>query len=193
MTAVYWSPAHGIYSLDLNGTLSPGGIQQTFDTISGLTYQVTFALAGNPNWGPNYLMQVSTGNTTQDYASVATANWSNRTFVFTAVSQATTLTFIDITPGGSLMRGGPTLDDVRITKVPAFTEPFGWSEEGCKLSLVLPTNGNCSVEAATNLAGDLVIWEELTNFVISGTSVQFTDSAATNNIIRFYRLRVSGP
>jgi len=193
VTAAYWPPADGLYSLDLNGVHSPGGVCQTFDTISGATYQVTFELAGSYAWGPNYLARVSAAGTTQDYASVATVIWSNRTFVFTAVSNATTLSFVDITPDGSGMNGGPTLDDVRVAQTPAFTAPLCWPAGGCRLSLALPANGICSIQTASNLFVNPTPWEELTNFVIVGTPVEFTDSSATNHPARFYRVIITEP
>src|SRR4051812_40571144 len=39
-----WQASNGNNSLDLVGT---GGIQQTFDTVPGTTYQVSFDMAGN--------------------------------------------------------------------------------------------------------------------------------------------------
>lgn len=46
-----WQPADGNRSLDLSATAA-GGIQQTFDTVAGHNYQVTFSLAGNPSTPP---------------------------------------------------------------------------------------------------------------------------------------------
>ena len=46
-----WQPADGSRSLDLSATAA-GGIQQTFDTVAGHNYQVTFSLAGNPSTPP---------------------------------------------------------------------------------------------------------------------------------------------
>ena len=43
----YWTSAHGARSLDLDG-YQPGGIQQSFATVPGHRYRVTFDLAGNP-------------------------------------------------------------------------------------------------------------------------------------------------
>src|SRR5690242_13851687 len=48
----YWQPADGARSIDLDGN-SPGTIaQQTLATLSGQTYLVSFALAGNPDGLP---------------------------------------------------------------------------------------------------------------------------------------------
>ena len=42
-----WTPSEGARSLDLVGNGNIGGVQQTFDTVVGATYQVSFDLAGN--------------------------------------------------------------------------------------------------------------------------------------------------
>lgn len=42
-----WQASNGNNSLDMVGTGGIGGIQQTFDTVPGITYQVSFDLAGN--------------------------------------------------------------------------------------------------------------------------------------------------
>jgi len=46
----YWTPAAGNYSLDLNGG-GAGSISQSFATVVGRTYNVSFSLAGNPVGG----------------------------------------------------------------------------------------------------------------------------------------------
>src|SRR4051812_34862306 len=44
----YWPAAHGGRSIDLHGSPGYGGISQTFATVAGRSYLVTFSLAGNP-------------------------------------------------------------------------------------------------------------------------------------------------
>src|SRR5512146_607889 len=51
----YWAPANGTYSLDLSAGAA-GGIEQTFDTVAGHNYSVTFALAGNGGGGSTVKM-----------------------------------------------------------------------------------------------------------------------------------------
>src|SRR5271169_382428 len=48
----YWVASNGARSLDLVGNQNVGGVAQTFDTISGATYQVSFDMAGNPAGPP---------------------------------------------------------------------------------------------------------------------------------------------
>ena len=64
----YWQAADGSRSLDLNGSDGPAGVRQTFDTIGGATYQVSFALAGNPDGAPfTKSVQVTSGGVSQLY------------------------------------------------------------------------------------------------------------------------------
>jgi choice-of-anchor C domain-containing protein len=120
-----WVAQDGDYALDLNGVGSPGGIRQTFDTISGQNYIVSFYLSGNPSplWGPNYKLQVSAAGISQDFALTAPPpmTWILETFNFTANSTSTTLSFQDITPNGTSLSGGPALDNVSV--VSAVPEP----------------------------------------------------------------------
>jgi choice-of-anchor C domain-containing protein len=97
-----WTPADGTHSIDLNGE-HLGGIQQTFATIAGAQYTVTFGFAGNPdNQTPGQTvkhLQVSAAGTVQDYAFDTTGRtltdmgWTEQTFTFTATDSSTTLHF----------------------------------------------------------------------------------------------------
>ena len=121
-----WEASNGDRSVDLNGN-GRGSLAQTFDTVSGRTYTVTFDLAGNPDNGADIkLLTVTAANDTADYtfdttgASQADMNWAGQTFSFTAIGTSTTLTF------SSGMDGfyGPALDNVAIAAVP---EPATWA------------------------------------------------------------------
>src|SRR5262249_55429807 len=46
--STYWPAAEGNRSLDMNG-IGPGGIAQTFKTVKGRKYRVTFSMAANPD------------------------------------------------------------------------------------------------------------------------------------------------
>ena len=122
----YWEASDGARSVDLNGG-GPGSLSQTFDTVAGRAYTVTFDLAGNPDIGAELkLLTVTAANDSADYsfdttgASRADMNWSNRTFAFTATGASTTLTFSSAMPGAY----GPALDNVAIAAVP---EPATWA------------------------------------------------------------------
>lgn len=86
-----WQHADGVRSLDMNGS-NPGGIAQTFDTITGHQYRVTFWLAANLGGGPTIktLEVAATGNSAQDYTfditghSNVSMGWTQNTYDFLA-------------------------------------------------------------------------------------------------------------
>lgn len=121
-----WDPSDGSNSLDLVGSGGIGGIQQTFDTIPGITYQVQFDLAGNYGAPPvvKPLAVTINGNTTNftfDTTGKSAANmgWTTQTISFTAASNSSTINFVsDVTPSGGSLNAGAALDNVRITAGP---------------------------------------------------------------------------
>ena len=124
----YWQPEDGARSIDLSGN-APGGISQTFDTILGRSYLVTFFLAGNPDGGTGAKLALTsaTGGPVQtDIFTVtpsdsrANMGWQQYTYRFTATGAATTLTFSSATPTPY----GPALDNVSVAAVP---EPAEWA------------------------------------------------------------------
>jgi choice-of-anchor C domain-containing protein len=117
----YWQAANGTRSIDLSGSVgSAGAIQQTFTTTAGATYYITFSLAGNPD-GPQGIktVQVSASpcsgclplNYNFDTTGHSTTNmgWVDQTYIFTATSTSTTITFTSLTNSGY----GPAIDNVR--------------------------------------------------------------------------------
>src|SRR5678815_3121637 len=48
----YWVAQDGTHSVDLNGNQNATSISQTFDTIAGGLYLVSFAMAGNQDGAP---------------------------------------------------------------------------------------------------------------------------------------------
>lgn len=116
----YWVAASGARSLDLDGTPGPGGVAQTFATVPGARYYVSFALAGNPACAPTVKrLQVSAGNRTAYYSfnvtghSTSSMGWVRRTFSFTAIGPQTRLVFMSLDPPGNC---GPALDDVVVSR-----------------------------------------------------------------------------
>ncbi|WP_051838041.1 choice-of-anchor C family protein [Streptomyces sp. NRRL WC-3742] len=115
--AGFWQNAEGDQSLDLNGADS-GTVAQTFTTVPGATYSVTYALAGNSAGGP----AVKTGKAEidgqnfQDFSfdvtgkTFAAMGYVGRQFSFVARNATTTLAF------ASTVRGayGPVIDDVQV-------------------------------------------------------------------------------
>ena len=111
----YWAPASGGYSLDLNGG-GAGSIWQSFATVVGQTYNVSFSLAGNPvaagdksfHAGVNAPITY-TFNT--DGKTPASMGWVRKSFSFVAVSDTSTLSFVG-DPYNSYY--GAALDDISV-------------------------------------------------------------------------------
>jgi choice-of-anchor C domain-containing protein len=118
----YWQPSDGSRSLDLNGNL-PGSISQTFDVVSGQTYQVTFYLAGNTDGGPAIKTLTASIDSTVFLASFDSTGksrsdmgWMQYSFLFTANGPTETLSFQSTTLEGNAY--GPALDNVSVAAVP---------------------------------------------------------------------------
>ncbi len=123
----YWTASDGSRSLDLNGSNAQGGVAQTFDTVFGQTYSVSFDLAGNFDSGPNpKTMSVTAALFSGNYQFVKPVSWSHSnmgwttySFQFTAQSASSILTFTSTTADPDLNESwGPALDDVRVESVP---------------------------------------------------------------------------
>lgn len=114
----YWQAAEGDQSLDLNGATT-GTVAQTFTTIPGTTYSVTYSLASNTGGGP----RVKTGKALidgqdfQDFSfdsrgrSRTNMGYVTRQFTFVATRSSTTLAFASTTPNSA---HGPVIDDVQV-------------------------------------------------------------------------------
>ena len=113
--AGYWRASEGTYAVDLDGsarsrTTPPyvrGGIAQTFATLKGKRYRVTFDLAGNTNHGPvKKPMRVRAAGDSVDFIFDATGKtgrnmgWLPKEWVFTAAADSTTLEFTSLTKSG---------------------------------------------------------------------------------------------
>lgn len=116
----YWKHAEGNYSLDLNGS-SGGRISQSFGTVIGQQYNVSFSLAGNAEGGGS-LKLVDVGVTgvhtfTFDSTGRSPANmgWVNEGFSFIATAANSTLYFQGNNKNSVW---GAALDNVSVTAVP---------------------------------------------------------------------------
>ncbi|WCJ59512.1 choice-of-anchor C family protein [Fontisphaera persica] len=115
-----WLASDGQRAIDLSGYYA-GGIQQSFSTVAGVTYWVTFDLSGNPAGGAQFkTVRVTIDSFQQDY-SVDTANqtistliWHPIGFSFVASGTSATLSFTSLE--GDCY--GPLLDDVAVWPVP---------------------------------------------------------------------------
>jgi choice-of-anchor C domain-containing protein len=137
----------GIASLDLVGDQSVGGIQQTFDTVPGQTYQVTFDLNGNFGAAPVVkplrvtvagVVQNYTFNTAGENLGNAASFWTTKTFTFVATGAAETIAFVsDTTSLG--VNAGAIIDNVRITPLGATTAsavPLDWAQWAAALLIL---------------------------------------------------------
>ena len=117
----YWPAQEGLRSIDLSGS-NAGSLSETFETTIGNTYDVSFALSGNPAGPPAVRLSgvSATGWDDRAYMYDVTVNandltdmkWSTQTYSFVATSATTTLTFTSTTAGAF----GPALDDVVVTE-----------------------------------------------------------------------------
>lgn len=119
----HWQAADGVRSVDLNGN-QQGKIGQTFATVVGQTYNVRFAMAGNPDSGPAVKALVAAAGAVSplfqfDITGQSRTNmgWEYFTFQFTAISLNTQLSFLSQTGAGAGCGAcyGPALDDVSVT------------------------------------------------------------------------------
>lgn len=132
----------GQRAIDLDGSVGQphnGAIAQTFATVPGQPYRVTFDMSGNI-WGAPLVKQieVSAAGQTQvfsydigqivPFAPPAAPDWHPKEFLFTATSASTTLNFRSL----SLLQvpapdHGPLLDHVAV-------EPAVWHDLGLGLA-----------------------------------------------------------
>jgi choice-of-anchor C domain-containing protein len=123
----YWTAQNLSRSIDLNGG-AQGGIQQTFDTVAGILYNVSFWLAGNPDGAPitKTVLVGATGAANASYTFNSTGfdkvnmGWQNYTYSFLATGSSTTLSFASQDAGAF----GAVLDNVSVTAMP---EPAVWA------------------------------------------------------------------
>lgn len=124
----YWIAQNLSRSIDLNGN-GQGGIAQTFDTVAGTIYNVTFWLAGNPDGAPitKSVLVGATGAASALYSFDATGaarnnmGWASYTYSFVGSGAPTTLSFASQDAGAF----GAALDNVSVEAV--VPEPATWA------------------------------------------------------------------
>lgn len=155
-----WSVSDGIRAVDLDGAFSIGGIQQSFSTVPGKTYLVSFDLSGNPGGSPpikQVRVAVDTYVQTYSFATQgqipSTLIWLPISFSFTASTTNSILSFISLSASSNSW--GALIDNIQVINT-----------------------GNVETEAPTNTTG--------TNFINNGdvsnsnTSVTLRLSATDN-------------
>lgn len=129
----YYLASRGERSLDLDGSatsrstppFAQGGIAQTFATVPGQRYLVTFDMAGNPARPPAQKpMRVSAAGQSEEFVFDITGKnarnmgWLPKRFSFTAKESSTTLEFRSLT-ASPLTGYGAAIDNVTVTAEPA--------------------------------------------------------------------------
>ncbi|MET7765612.1 choice-of-anchor C family protein [Streptomyces sp. NPDC005393] len=115
--AGYWQAAEGDQSVDLSGQ-GAGTVAQTFTTVPGKKYTVTYSLAGNPGGGPAVKTGkvLVNGQNFQDFTfdttgkSTTNMGYVTREATFVATGTSTTLAFASTTNTAA----GPVIDDVMV-------------------------------------------------------------------------------
>jgi len=114
-------PADGNYMVELTppGNFA-GGIRQTFSTVAGLNYNVSFAMGTSKERGRNgnATIIVIVGGVTRTFSMTTespTIVWERKEFSFPAVSGSSTLLFCSIDDSATQF---VNLDDVRVSDCP---------------------------------------------------------------------------
>jgi choice-of-anchor C domain-containing protein len=124
----YFVTPAGTRSIDLDGTPGPGAIAQTFVTIPGRRYEVSFYMSGNPEGNPyissEYRVKVMGVRAANDHGvfyfdttghTRDNMGWRHEVWSFTAVAETTTLEFLSLSSPSSTsgpLYYGPVIDDV---------------------------------------------------------------------------------
>lgn len=121
-----WRASNGNNSLDLVGLAAGGigGIQQTFTTVPGVTYKVSFDLAGNFGGLPVVKpLAVTVNGVTHNYTFDTTGKsqfnmgWTRIRFFFLATSPTSSISFMSNVSGlGGLDNAGAAIDNVNVRK-----------------------------------------------------------------------------
>jgi choice-of-anchor C domain-containing protein len=183
---LYWPAPEGAMSIDMSGA-DAGTLSQTFETVIGNTYTVSFLLSGNPAGGPavKTLDVSATGgavvNFTHDTTGtdLGTMVWTPETYTFLATSASTTLSFISTTLGAF----GPAIDNVVVTEsVPVKDDckQGGWESMIDNQGNSFKNQGDCVSYFATkgkNLGAVPPVTEAATAAAAATTELKHADKA----------------
>jgi choice-of-anchor C domain-containing protein len=123
--SLVWQASDGTRSIDLAGSPGIGGIAQTFSTVIGSSYLVTFDMAGNPTGLPTIkYMTVGAAGESSEFSFDSTGfdvnnmGWTSLSWSFTAIADSTTLEFYNSTSASGGQFHGPALDNVSVSAAP---------------------------------------------------------------------------
>lgn len=153
----FWQSSHRNFSTHLNSVNGPGSLSQSFTTIPGELYQVSFDLAGDPTGGPAIkTLRVSAAGLSQDFSfdttgkSVGNMGWVTKNWTFRANSTSATLIFQSLDSGAN----GPALDNVKVVH-PANLVLNGSFEDGPSGVIVLTLGSGSNVIKNWTVAGSI--------------------------------------
>lgn len=110
--------ADGGRHIDLDGTPGAGAIEQSFSTIAGEMYEVTFDLASNTGWPPPIKrLQVEAAGDSGFFSHLDGQSWSPITWRFRALGPETTIRFRSLTDIPDPY-GGALIDNVSVHFAP---------------------------------------------------------------------------
>jgi len=119
-----YNSADGKRSIDLHGTPGYGGVEQSFKTIKGHRYRVTFSMSGAPAYAVAIKrLAVSAAGKSQEFAFDTTdkkpddMGWIDYAWEFNAIDESTNLEIRTVMTTDPL--AGPFIDHVRVWDVPA--------------------------------------------------------------------------
>ncbi|MAE63926.1 MAG: hypothetical protein CMJ18_06600, partial [Phycisphaeraceae bacterium] len=175
--SAYDSSPLGGNSVDLGGGITgsggePGTISQTFATVTGQQYQVTFELSGA--WFIDSLdknLRVTFDGSSQDITISRPAGWNSSTdmkwapqmLIFTASSTTADLSFQSLDPAGE----GPIVADVQVVPDPA-TFAYALTDDASGRFDIHATSGLITVEDGTLLDFESAATHDVTVRVTSG-------------------------
>lgn len=119
----YWQSADGSKSIDMDGN-NPGklSLSQSLSTTKGMTYELTFAMSGNPDGAPKTkTLEVIIDGVQHNFTYETGANtladmkWATKSLRFVAAGEAVAIEFISPTTDTAY---GAALDNVSVVPVP---------------------------------------------------------------------------
>jgi hypothetical protein len=162
-------------------------VQGSLNSIAGQFFWIDVYCNSSPDPSGYGQGQVYLGS-----VGVTTDGSGNATFEFRNIAGNFAGQYISATataPGGDTSEfSADVLATNQAVASATFTVPYQARTNGFTFTLALQTNFTYRIQATTNLAAKPVVWVDLTNFTANSATFNFTDHAATNYGVRFYRV-----